>query len=1264
MALVENAETHDEWDWDTFKKDPELELWVIRVPNGVKPKHLENMTISLPESYDVWNVCSSSTSGNGDIGGVEVGRLDEEGTAGGGEEMRGLSCLLPRKKKHGELYIAPTPITRHLLISAQIPKPSSSEDYSMPTQNLPRFSYPQELLKHRFVAFGSTKVAVDHDDEAGSAHAFSLWLHKMDPGSIVAIDAFSLSDAMTATEIGEPRLDTGIQLENTERPQFDPLTPLLPEEICWIIDRSMAYETEWHASNPLAHTVFTLLYVHCLNDVDPDVLPFLPMIDLDSSRPLELITVILRAYTSGLLKSCSLAWNELSKGSLLDTEDWQSDKSDVSLLEGWPVRAAIARLDTALAWLSTTTKVPPSWQEALKIRVQFRRTILLLLNSTESLPRGPEDFNELLQSARHLLSVIRAHPCESISSSSPAHAAFDPYIARQLNTFLPVRVIDVPSLEQTCDAYERLLNGWEDLAKLSNTYQLSTWNQVGFHQSWFGAPAAQPAYIRSCAQTLFYDGIQIIHNQPQSWLVDRLFEETIGVSYHVFAQHWGGQGSASLLDLERKIIHTIIPHIRGLWNNPARRRRFLVKSIYDWHIIYDTLCVLVEGLDVSDDIDPVTFRTLNQFSQAVVPWRLASITEVILSGFQLELYHPLERPFAYWFAAQVTDVHLNYLDVLLKGMAGVVPQESPSRKEMQFQQHFLVALQAMSMAMFVSLIRSLHPNTIFDQWEQLRANLHRRYKWSFKTAYDMCEFEPVVLEPDFTQFLREVHVIQDLGRERGQNEEIADNARDIKGNAQRYSLRSPSEYFELAQRLLRSLISTNNTGTLNGNWGHDRMKLLQGMSEACQELRPYLDESSSDAGDTSQISLSMSLLKVSGTKIVDEKGEEVILRGAGLGGWMNMENFISGYPGCEYQIRAALAETIGAEKSEFFFDKFLEYFFQESDAKFFSSLGLNCIRLPFNYHHFEDDMNPRILKESGFKHLDRVIDLCSQYNIYTILDLHTAPGGQNTDWHSDHGGHIANFWNQKDFQDRTIWLWEQLAVHYKGNKWIAGYNPLNEPTDPYHIRVIAFYDRVYTAIRAVDPEHAIFFDVLSDFPQLLRITKQYEGEATEKINEVRYHVLKDQLSIYNKDRLSWSIWLYKDIGFQGMVYVSTKSAYMTKFADFLAKKHRLAVDAWGADVSAVQHVYQPLINHVLEEIPERFRDLYPAPVWKLSDRVGRLARNILVAEFLVNEWAAHFVGMDEAQLDELAKSFLFEECEKREGLNKILTDNATLVKEA
>jgi aryl-phospho-beta-D-glucosidase BglC (GH1 family) len=126
--------------------------------------------------------------------------------------------------------------------------------------------------------------------------------------------------------------------------------------------------------------------------------------------------------------------------------------------------------------------------------------------------------------------------------------------------------------------------------------------------------------------------------------------------------------------------------------------------------------------------------------------------------------------------------------------------------------------------------------------------------------------------------------------------------------------------------------------------------------------------------------MSNGILRTDGERIVDGSGKTVILRGAGLGGWMNMENFITGYPATEHQHRASMLKVLGKEKYEFFFDKFLEYFFMEDDAKFFASVGLNCLRLPFNYRHFEDDTNPRVLKESGFKHLDRVIDLvrCSQ----------------------------------------------------------------------------------------------------------------------------------------------------------------------------------------------------------------------------------------------------------------------------------------------
>jgi hypothetical protein len=57
-----------------------------------------------------------------------------------------------------------------------------------------------------------------------------------------------------------------------------------------------------------------------------------------------------------------------------------------------------------------------------------------------------------------------------------------------------------------------------------------------------------------------------------------------------------------------------------------------------------------------------------------------------------------------------------------------------------------------------------------------------------------------------------------------------------------------------------------------------------------------------------------------------------------------------------------MLSALGPEKYKFFFDKFLGYFFTSIDAKFFASLGVNCLRVPFNHRHFEDDMNPGVYK--------------------------------------------------------------------------------------------------------------------------------------------------------------------------------------------------------------------------------------------------------------------------------------------------------------
>jgi len=41
-------------------------------------------------------------------------------------------------------------------------------------------------------------------------------------------------------------------------------------------------------------------------------------------------------------------------------------------------------------------------------------------------------------------------------------------------------------------------------------------------------------------------------------------------------------------------------------------------------------------------------------------------------------------------------------------------------------------------------------------------------------------------------------------------------------------------------------------------------------------------------------------------------------------------------------------------------------------------------------------------------------------------------------------------------------------------------------------------------------------------------------ENYEQINQQRYNLLGEQLSIYKEDQICWSIWLYKDVGFQGI----------------------------------------------------------------------------------------------------------------------------------
>jgi aryl-phospho-beta-D-glucosidase BglC (GH1 family) len=228
-------------------------------------------------------------------------------------------------------------------------------------------------------------------------------------------------------------------------------------------------------------------------------------------------------------------------------------------------------------------------------------------------------------------------------------------------------------------------------------------------------------------------------------------------------------------------------------------------------------------------------------------------------------------------------------------------------------------------------------------------------------------------------------------------------------------------------------------------------------------------------------------LKVNNNQIVTASGSPLRLTGFNIGGWLNMEDFINGFVGAEYNLRLTMTRILGEAKSQFFFDRLLDYFFTDADVAHIASLGANVIRVPFNYRHFERDDRPFEYRDDGFERLDQVINWCGRNGVYVILDFHAVPGWHNPDWHADNAHIHIMLYDHPHFQQRAAALWGEIARRYAGNPTVAGYGLMNEPCtrveyeqyDPsfYNWRGLNQVHRLLaSAIREVDSEHILFIE--------------------------------------------------------------------------------------------------------------------------------------------------------------------------------------------
>jgi len=223
-------------------------------------------------------------------------------------------------------------------------------------------------------------------------------------------------------------------------------------------------------------------------------------------------------------------------------------------------------------------------------------------------------------------------------------------------------------------------------------------------------------------------------------------------------------------------------------------------------------------------------------------------------------------------------------------------------------------------------------------------------------------------------------------------------------------------------------------------------------------------------------------ISVKGDQIIGPDGKNFLIRGTNLGNWLVPEGYMFKFKSATSPrlINVTLSELIGPDGAKEFWRKWQSSYISAGDIHYLKSLGMNSIRVPFNYRIFTDpDYLGGMGEEKAFDLLDKLIGWCKSENLYVILDMHCAPAGQTGDNIDDGYGYPFLF-DDAEAQDLTITIWEKIADHYKHEPVVMGYDLLNEPIAHYfdsaHFNPLLepLYQKIVKAIRKTDPNHLIF----------------------------------------------------------------------------------------------------------------------------------------------------------------------------------------------
>lgn len=406
-------------------------------------------------------------------------------------------------------------------------------------------------------------------------------------------------------------------------------------------------------------------------------------------------------------------------------------------------------------------------------------------------------------------------------------------------------------------------------------------------------------------------------------------------------------------------------------------------------------------------------------------------------------------------------------------------------------------------------------------------------------------------------------------------------------------------------------------------------------------------------------------LKADGKKIVNGNGENILLRGMGLGGWMLQEGYMLRVfnEGQQHRIRQRLESLSSPGQTQEFYDEWLANHTRKIDIDSMRSWGFNSVRLPMHYNLYtlSPDKEPvagqHTWLEKGFKMTDSLLSWCKANKMYLILDLHAAPGGQGNDLNiSDRDTTKPSLWQSEPNRQKTIALWKEIASRYAAESWIGGYDIINEPNwgfeDPVNDRnglkeqknepLKQLLMDITKAIREVDQNHIIIIEgngwgnnyngILPtwDNNMVLSFHKYWNFNTQKEIQKMidtrdKYNVpvwigetgensnvwFTRAIQLFESNNIGWAWWPLKKMGVNNPLEIRPNHNYM-QVANFLNERgdQPKESDVYSGLIELA--VYSRLENCIFHRdvVDAMFRQVYSAEA--IPFRKNKISNNTVI----------------------------------------------------